>query len=340
MGKVLVTGATGHLGTNIVRRLVASGRDVKALIRASSPLEGFAGMDIETAVGDLLDAASLAAAMRGCDAVYHAAAVYRTWAKDPETIIVPTVEGSRNVLMAAHDWGIERVVYVSTVGTVGFTPDPSSPLDETAFNTHSQSAYLRAKRQAEQDALAFHEKTGLPIVFVLPGILIGQHFSRPTPSLRFVLDYLNQGAPVYFEMGLSLVDADDVARGAMAAETRGRVGDRYILAGENVTLKEMYDRLARLTGLPGPGSRVPNAILPALASFAELATTFTNKPPMLSHELIHDYRGRYIFLSSEKARRELGYNYLDADDALRRTVEWAAHRGFVAESRRKRMKVM
>jgi dihydroflavonol-4-reductase len=335
--KAFVTGATGHIGINLVRRLVINGHDVRAFVRPKSPRDLLNQYPVEEAVGDLLDADSLRTAMRGCDVVFHAGAVYSLWDPDPDAIICPTVEGSRNVLRTAATCGVRRVVYVSTMGTVGFTTDPNRPLDETSFNSHSRMPYLRAKIEAERHALEYASQTGLPVVFVLPGFVYGAYFTRITPSVQFVLDYLVKGAGVYFEMGISVVDAEDVAQGAIRAAERGHAGERYLLGGENMTFRRFYATLSAITGLPGPGVRVPNWTLAPLAFALESRARVTRNAPLLTRDMVHDFRGRYAFVSSEKARRELGYLPLDADEVLRRTVEWLLHLGWVPATRRRRM---
>ncbi|MDA1191891.1 MAG: NAD-dependent epimerase/dehydratase family protein [Candidatus Poribacteria bacterium] len=332
--KVLVTGAAGHLGANITRSLVQQGREVRALVRESSPRDLLEPLGVEFAVGDIMDADSLVAAMKGCDVVYHAAAIYRMWSKDSDDIIRPTVEGSRNTLEAARKAGVDKVVYISTVGTVGFVSDPSKCVDESQFNTHSRGAYLRAKCLAERHALEFHLKTGLPIVVVNPGAIIGMHFTHTTPSTDFILDYLTKGAPAVFDTGFSFVDAEDVANGAVLAEERGTPGERYLLGGGNLSLREMYAALSQMTGLPKAGMKVPTPVASLMGMMLDAVSSFTGKPPLVSRELAHDFGGRYMFISSEKAKRELGYRYLEADEAMRRTVEWLVTRDFVPEPRR------
>lgn len=335
--KVLVTGATGHVGTNLVRRLVLNGYRVRALVRPTSPRDLLREYTVEECVGDILDEDSVEKAIHGCEMVFHAAAVYAKWAPSPDSILRPTVEGSRKVLEKALKVGVERVVYVSTMGTVGFTTDPSCLLDETTFNTHSRTPYFRAKIEAERHAHEYAKNTGLPVVFVLPGGVFGRYFIRSTPTVQFVEDYLVRGAPFYFEMGMSVVDAEDVAQGAIAAAERGQPGERYLLGGDNIHLKTFYEILARLTGLPGPGVNVPKGMLIPFAALMEASARARNTIPLLTRDIVHDLAGRYGFISSEKARRELGYSFLDAEEVLRRTVEWLCFLGRIPEARRRRM---
>lgn len=335
--KALVTGATGHVGVNLVRRLVLNGHRVRALVRPTSPKELLRKYEVEECVGDILDDESVEKALRGCEMVFHAAAVYAKWAPSPDSIFRPTVEGSRKVLEKALKVGVERVVYVSTMGTVGFTTDPSCLLDETAFNTHSRAPYFRAKIEAERHARQYAKETGLPIVFVLPGGVLGKYFTRSTPTVQLVEEYLVRGTPFYFETGMSVVDAEDVAQGAIAAAERGQPGERYLLGGENIPLKTFYETLARLTGLPGPGIKVPQGILIPLAALMEAHARARNTIPLLTRDMVHDLAGRYGFISSEKARRELGYSFLDAEEVLRRTIEWFCFLGRIPEARRRQM---
>ncbi|GIX07059.1 MAG: hypothetical protein KatS3mg115_1462 [Candidatus Poribacteria bacterium] len=336
--RVLVTGATGHLGTNLVYLLCAQGREVRAFVRPTSPRQLLAGLPIEWAVGDLLDSASIRQALDGVSVVYHAAAVYRTWAPDPETVIRPTLQGTRNLLQALERSRVERLIYVSTIGTIGFTTDPSRPRDENAHNTHSRGAYFRAKILAEESVVEWHRRTGLPVVIVNPGSIIGPRFLRPTPTTRLVLDFLNGKARAIFQTGFNLVDAEDVARGALAAEAKGIPGRRYLLGGENLTMEAIYRLLSSLTGIPVPRLRVPPWVLPPVALLAEVWGRATGREPLVNRDTVHDLAGRYAYADSSRAIRELGYRYLPAEEALRRTIEWALEAGFIAEPRRERLR--
>ncbi len=336
MGKVLVTGANGHLGNNIVRMLLAEGREVRVMVRRTSNLTPLEGLDVERVYGDLLDAEAMDRAVRGCAAVYHAAAAFLFWARDAEREIVrPTVEGSRAIIRAIERHGVERAVYVSTAGTIGFGRGPTQCRDESHHATEWRTAYLRAKLAAERAAVEAQKRSGLPVVFVLPGLILGPGFYGVSSSVKLVLDFINFPTPVYFDGGFSVVDVEDVARGCLAAEKKGRAGERYILAGENVTVRAFYETIAELTGLPAPRGRAPKLVFRIAAALMEAGGRLFGATPMVTTEQVAEFHGTYGYFSSEKARRELGYRFLPCKEVLRRTIEWLLARGFVKESRRK-----
>ena len=232
MKPTLVTGANGHVGNNLCRQLVARGERVRAMIRASADPAPLAGLDVEIVRGDILDAGATASAVEGCGRVYHTAAGFLMWARDPERdIILPSVAGTRNVMEAAARAGVEKVVYTSSSGTIGHDGSVERPLDETHSNTEPHTHYLRGKIAAEHEAFAIARRTGLAMTSIHPGLILGPRFWKPSESVAQIVQFVNQGAPVYFDGGFSVVDVDDVARGAIVAMERGRTGERYILAG-------------------------------------------------------------------------------------------------------------
>ena len=336
MKPTLVTGANGHLGNNICRLLVARGERVRAMMRASADPAPVAGLDVEIVRGDILDAASTARAVEGCGRVYHTAAGFLMWSRDPERdIIQPSVAGTRNVLEAAARAGVEQVMYTSTTGTMGFPTSAHESFDETHFNTDPHTHYVRGKIAAEKEAFAVAKRTGLTITSIHPGFILGPRFWKLSESVRQVEQFLNQGAPVYFEGGFGVVDVEDVARGAILAMDKGRPGERYILSGENLTVKQFFDLMAELTGLKAPTIKVPIPMLRVLASGMELASRVTGTRPMLDRSQVDEFAGRYGYFDSSKAKRELGYTWLSARDTVRRTIAWLLERGFVHEKRRK-----
>jgi len=335
MKPTLVTGANGHVGNNICRMLVERGEQVRAMIRASADPEPLRGLNVEIVHGDVMDAASTARAVEGCGHVYHTAAGFIMWSRDPERdIIRPSVEGTRNVMEAAARVGVEKVMYTSTTGTMGFSLTPDRSLDETHFNTDPHTPYVKGKIAAEKEAFAIATRTGLPITSIHPGLILGPRFWKVSESVRQVADFINNGAPVYFEGGFGVVDVEDVARGALLAMDKGRNGERYILSGENLTVKGLFDLLAELTGLKAPTIKLPVPLLRVAATVMELGARVTGGRPQLDRTQVDEFAGKYCYFDSSKAKRELGYTWLSARDTLRRTVAWLVDRGFVTERRK------
>jgi len=336
MKPTLVTGANGHVGNNLCRQLVARGERVRAMIRPSADPAPLAGVDVDLVRGDILDAASTAAAVEGCGRVYHTAAGFLMWSRDPERdIIRPSVEGTRTVLEAAARAGVEKVVYTSSSGTIGHAGSPDARWDETRTNTEPHTHYLRGKIAAEREAFAIAARTGLPVTSIHPGLILGPRFWKPSESVAQIVQFVNQGAPVYFDGGFSVVDVEDVARGAVLAMEKGRSGEKYILAGENVTVKQLFDLMAELTGLKAPTLKLPVPVVRTLATVLELASKVTGGRPMIDRSQVDEFAGKYAYFSSAKAERELGYTWLPARDVVRRTVAWVVERGFVSEKRQR-----
>ena len=340
MKPTLVTGANGHVGNNICRLLAERGEPVRAMIRPSADPRPLETLGVEIVRGDILDPASTAAAIAGAGRVYHTAAGFLMWSKDPERdIIRPSVEGTRNVLEAAVKAGVEKVVYTSTTGTMGFAATPDRVIDESHFNEHPHTHYVRGKIAAEKEALAIAARTGLPLCATNPGLILGPRFSKVSESVKQIADFLNRGAPLYFEGGFSVVDVEDVSRGSLAAMEKGRSGERYILAGENLTVKQLFDILAALTGLAAPTIKAPVSVVRVLAALMEFAAKLTGSRPMLDRSQVDEFAGKYGYFDCAKAKRDLGYTYLSARDTLRRTVAWLVDNGFVTERRRQAMKL-
>ena len=336
MKPTLVTGANGHLGNNICRQLVARGEPVRAMIRASADPAPLAGLDVEIVHGDILEPTSVARALEGCGRLYHTAAGFLMWSKDPERdIIRPSVEGTRVVLQAAAKAGIEKVVYTSTTGTVGFPEREDQSFDETHFNTNPHTHYVRGKIAAEKEAFDIAKRSGMPLTSTHPGLILGPRFWKISESVHQIAQFLNQGAPVYFDGGFGMVDVDDVARGSILAMDKGRDRERYILSGENITVKQTFELLAELTGLKAPTMKAPIPVLRFMAGLLELGGRLTGTRPMIDRSQIDEFAGRFAYFDSSKAQRELGYTYLSARQTLQRTVAWLIDRGFVAERRQK-----
>lgn len=324
-----VTGATGFLGSHVARVLGEQGAELRLLVRPTSNLKNLEGLKADTAVGDLRDAASLEKAMAGCDTVFHVAADYRLWVRDPAEMYRSNVGGTRAILEAARKIGVRRVVYTSSVGTIGFTGD-GKPADEDSPVALADMIghYKRSKFMAEQIALEAG-RSGLEVVTVNPTTPVGEQDVKPTPTGRIVLDFLKRKFPAYVETGLNLVDVRECARGHVMALEKGRSGERYILGGEDLTLKQILDKLAKLTGLPSPKVKLPYFFAFAASVVDEAITAgLLHREPRATVDTVRMGKKK-MFASSAKAERELGWKLVPAEDALRRAVDWFRANGYV-----------
>jgi dihydroflavonol-4-reductase len=313
----LVTGASGFLGWHVARMLLERGRPVRALVRTGSRV---AELGVEIVTGDLRDADSLERAVAGCELVFHVAADYRLWAKDPRDLYRSNVDGTRNLLAAARRAGVERVVYTSTVGCIGI---PHGGIgDETTPVTLDDMAgdYKRSKFLAEQVALEF-ARDGFPVVIVNPTAPIGDHDVKPTPTGKIVVDFLNGDMPAFIDTGLNVVDVRDTAAGHVLACEKGRIGERYILGSENLTLAQILQKLAAITGRKAPTMRLPYAIAYCAGACSTAWAGLTGTPPRVPLDAVRMARKK-MWVTHEKAGRELGFAPGPADEALRRAVEW------------------
>jgi dihydroflavonol-4-reductase len=330
--KAFVTGATGFLGSHVARCLAEQGAELRLLVRPTSDLRNLEGLNADRVAGDLRDAASLEKAISGCDVVFHVAADYRLWVRDPDEMYRSNVEGTRSLLEAAQKQGVRRVVYTSSVATIGFSShtnrvdvvDEESPVGIADLI----GPYKRSKFMAEQVAVEA-ARSGVDVVIVNPSTPIGERDIKPTPTGRIVVDFLKRKFPAYMETGLNLVDATECARGHVQALEKGRSGERYILGGENLALKEILDRLAAITGLPSPTVKVPYLVALAGGIFYELVTgRLLGREPRATIDEVRMAR-KMMFVSSAKAERELGWRTVPVDGALRRSVEWFRTNGYV-----------
>jgi dihydroflavonol-4-reductase len=317
MKPVLVTGASGFLGWHVARLLRERGFVVRALVRPGSKL---CELDAEPVTGDLRDPASVDRAVAGCGLVYHVAADYRLWAKDPRELYRSNVEGTRHLLDAARRARVERVVYTSTVGCIGIPANGLGDEDTPVSLADMAGAYKRSKFQAEQVALEF-TRHGFPVVIVNPTAPVGDHDVKPTPTGQTVLDFLDGRMPAFIDTGLNIVDARDTAEGHLLACERGRVGERYILGSENLTLAQILQLLARITGRKAPTLRLPYAVAYCAGMCSTAWAEFTGVPPRVPIEAVRMARKK-MWVTHEKARRELGFQPAPAETALRRAAEW------------------
>src|SRR5499427_6015961 len=326
--RVFVTGGTGFVGANVIRALLSSGHEVRALIRTGSNLQNLENLPIDRGEGDLSNKTILRDAMRGCDALAHVAAHYSLWRADADSLYRANVEGTRNVLEAAADTGVGRVVYTSSVAALG-VPAPGQIADESLQTTVDElvSEYKKSKFLAEQEALR-RAAAGQHIVVVNPSTPIGPYDLKPTPTGEIVLRFLNRQMPAYVDTGLNLIDVEDVAQGHILALERGRPGERYILGNKNVTLKEMLDMLAAITGQKAPSVRVPHFIPLAAAYIDEGILSRLGKRPSVSIYSVKMSR-KAMYYDSSKAVRELGLPQSPVEGALEKAVRWFRENGYV-----------
>jgi dihydroflavonol-4-reductase len=324
-----VTGATGFLGSHVARVLAEQGAALRLLVRPTSNLRNLEGLKAETATGDLRDAASLQKAMTGCDTVFHVAADYRLWVQDPDEMYRSNVGGTRAILEAARKNGVERVVYTSSVATMGFTRD-GHPADEDSPVSLADMIghYKRSKFMAEQVAMEAG-RSGFHVVTVNPTTPVGEQDVKPTPTGRIVVDFLKRKFPAYVDTGLNLVDVRECARGHIAALEKGTPGQRYILGGENLTLKQILDKLGQVAGLPSPTVKLPYFFALATGAVDEAITgRVLGREPRATVDAVRMGKKK-MFASSARAERELGWRIVRVEDALRRAVEWFRNNGYV-----------
>jgi dihydroflavonol-4-reductase len=328
-----VTGATGFLGSHVARVLAEQGAELRLLVRPTSDLRNLEGLNADRVIGDLRDPASMEKVLSGCDALFHVAADYRLWVRDPDEMYRSNVEGTRSLLDAARKQGVRRIVYTSSVATMGFTSglasnqgivaDEQSPVGIKDMIGH----YKRSKFMAEQVAVKA-ARSGSDVVVVNPTTPIGERDIKPTPTGRIVVDFLKRKFPAYVETGLNLVDATECARGHIQALEKGRSGERYILGGENLTLKQILDRLAAITGLKSPTVKLPYVFALATGVVDELVTGWLlGREPRATIDAVRMGR-KMMFVSSAKAERELGWRMVPVEGALRRSVDWFRSNGY------------
>jgi dihydroflavonol-4-reductase len=340
---VLVTGANGFLGATLVRKLLERGERVKAFVRPETNLSSLRGLPQDRmllAVGNVMAESSVYRALMGCSRIYHTAANFKLWDKDPQNIIGPAVIGTKNVLKAAKAHGIEKVVITSSCGVLGTTQD--EPMDEThELNLSDPEAYIRAKAEASEVVMEAVE-AGQPIVSVLPGTIAGPGDRKPTPNGQTLLRYLKHPPGLRFPVvpgGLNIVDVEDVAHGHMLAMDKGVVGESYILGGDNLSYTQIFEMLADITGLAEPSK--PNS--PGLARLVgvlwELSARFRGGQPIVTSRIARDYVGSNVWVTSEKAETKLGYTHRSAREALARSVRWFLDNGYVSEQAASRVRL-
>ena len=327
--KIFVTGATGFVGHHVAKALADQGADLRLLVRKSSKLSNLDGIPGDTVVGDLAKPDSYAPALEGCDAVLHVAADYRLWIRDPETMYRANVDGTRDLLKLARDARIRRVVYTSSVATMAFRTDGIVVNEDTPVSLDDMVGhYKRSKFLAEQQAIAAAQD-GQQVIILNPTTPIGPNDSKPTPTGRIFVDFLNRKFPAYVDTGLNLVDVAEIARIHVAALEVGKPGRRYILGGENLTLKQILDKMSAITGLPSPTMRVPHSVAMVFAFFDESFTgKMRGREPRATVEAVRMGRKK-MFASSARAQQELGFKILPVYPAMRAAIDWFRANGYV-----------
>jgi dihydroflavonol-4-reductase len=326
--KVFITGATGFVGHHVAKALAAQGANLRFLVRKSSNLANLDGIFGDTVVGDLLKPASYTPALSGCDAVLHVAADYRLWIRDPETMYRANVDGTRDLLRAAREAGVRRVVYTSSVATMHFRTDGIVINEDTPVTLADMVGhYKRSKFLAEQQAVAAAQD-GQQVIILNPTTPIGPNDFKPTPTGRIFVDFLNRKFPAYMDTGLNLVDVAEVAKTHVDALTVGTPGRRYILGGENLTLKQILDKMSAITGIPSPTVEIPFAVAATYAFFEELITgRIRGKEPRATLEEVRMGRKK-MFASSAHAQQELGFRIAPVYPAMRAAIEWFRANGY------------
>jgi len=326
--KALVTGATGFVGAAVARALNATGTEVRVLIRRDSDLRNLGGLKVEQAYGDLRDRDSLSRALSGCQQLYHVAAHYALWAKDPSVFYEVNVAGTSTLLEAARELGIDRIVYTSTIGAIGLPIGGGLGTEETPVSlSHMAGDYKRSKYLAEQEVLRL-ARAGLPVVIVNPSAPVGQGDIKPTPTGQMIVDFMKGRMWAYIETGMNLVDVDDVAVGHLRAMERGRFGERYILGNQNLSLREIFETLSKLTGVKAPRIKLPwQAVLPLAHINRWIADYLTHQSPRIPLEGVRmaKYRMHY---DCSKGVRELGLPQTPVEVALEKAVRWFRAHGY------------
>lgn len=333
----LVTGASGFLGSHVTRQLVARGESVRVLMRPSSNNRAISDLSLEYVTGDLRDAASLERAMEGVKRVFHVAADYRLWAKNPQDIYDSNVGGTKNLLAAAKKAGIEQLVYTSTVATIA-ADRPEPPNESTKTKLEEMIGhYKRSKWMAEKEVLQA-AKEGFPATVVMPTTPVGPWDWKPTPTGKIVLDFLNGRMPGYVETGLNFVGVEECAAGHLLVSEKGKTGERYLLGAENLTLKELLDTLARITGLRAPGIKIPHGVALSFAYMESAFSRLVGKEPQIPVEGVKIAQ-HSMFVDCSRAQRELGFQPGPVAAALERAVRWYQANGYVKAGRARKMRL-
>ena len=328
MKKVFVTGATGFIGASLVRELLDQNCEVRALARPGSDRRNLNGLDVELFEGDLRDKRSLEKGLAGFDTLFHAAADYRLWTSDPEAMYATNVQGTRNILEAARTCGLSKVVYTSSVGTLGNPGDGAPGNEETPVSFADMVGhYKKSKFLAEREAESFIRR-GLPLVIVNPSTPVGKLDIKPTPTGKIIVDFLNRRMPAYLDTGLNLIDVEDCAKGHILAARYGKVGEKYILGNRNMTLREIFGMLETISGIPAPKVRLPYMPILIAAHVNEAVSRLTRREPVIPLAGVQ-MAGKFMYFDSTKAIRELGLPQTPVGLALEKAIDWFRGAGYV-----------
>ncbi len=330
--KALVTGATGFVGSAVARKLCQSGHEVRALVRSSSVLENLKDLEVETVTGDLTDPASLKRALAGCDALFHVAACYKLWVLDPDEIYRANVDGTENIIRAALEKGIDKICYTSSVATLGLNRDGTPADEETPVSLDDMIGhYKRSKYLAEERVMKITREENARVVIVNPSTPIGPGDIKPTPTGKMVLDAARGKMPAYVDTGLNFVHVDDVAQGHLLALEKGKPGRRYILGGTNLSLKELLEMIAAITGGRPPFLKLPHSFVMPVAWLSEAWCRITGKGEPLATVEGVKLAKKIMFFSSNRAERELGYTHRPVEEALSDAIAWFREHGYMTK---------
>jgi dihydroflavonol-4-reductase len=326
--KTLVTGASGFLGSAVLRRLLRAGHDVRALMRPNSDRRNIEGLAVETVMGDLSDPSSFGAALKGCDALFHVAADYRLWVPDPDDMYTINVDGTRELMRAALRAGVQRIVYTSSVATLGLNSNGTPADEETPVGLDDMIGhYKRSKYMAEVEVKKMVAEQDLPAVIVNPSTPVGPRDIKPTPTGKMVLEAAAGRMPAYVDTGLNIVHVDDVAEGHLLALDKGRIGRRYVLGGQDMTLKEIFTQIASITGNRPPQIKLPhNLILPLAYLMEAWARWASGGEPRATVDGVRLAKKK-MFFSSARAGKELGYAHRPVETAFKDAIEWFETKG-------------
>ena len=331
MAKTLVTGAAGFIGSHVVLELLKQNREVRALILPGENTKNLDGLDIERFEGDVVDPDSMKKAMQGCNRLFHLAAIYALWLPNRRKMYDVNVTGSQNVLWAAYKAGVERVVYTSSVAALGVEPGEQPANENTEFNQIANANdYIFSKYLSDRDAKGF-AREGLPLTIVNPAFPFGARDIAPTPTGQILLDVVNGKTPGYFDAGFSIVDVEDVARGHILAEEKGKVGESYLMANKNLTFKEFLELVMRVTGVQVKLRKIPVSVAIGLGYLLEYRSNrWSHRPPLLSPKALR-YARQYLYFDNSKARNELGLEFTPVESSIRRAVEWFRENRYITK---------
>ena len=336
MTRILVTGANGHIGANVVRACLKAGYEVVGFVRRGSDKRGLSGLPIELTYGDIRDRVAVGAAVRGCDAVMHLAAVFNTQSQDPEVVIRPALEGAENVLLAAAESGVSRVVYTSSVVAIGSGDSPDHPRTGVDWNGRASGAYYVAKTESERRAWELAESLSVPMVALNPGGVVGQYDYRVTPSMRYIVQMLN-GVAIAVPGGLTFVDVRDVADAHVRALERGVVGERYPVAGANLTFRQLARAVTDLSGGRVPYFPLPRWAIGAAIGPVEWGMRLAGRPPLTTRAEVGEVLGRYLYVDTSRTREVLGITFRSPEEYLDQAIRWMVFRKFVRNSVARRL---